>query len=185
MRLMLLLALTTFTDARDGTSYPVVEIAGMTWMGRNLEYALTGSHCFGDDATQCAERGRLYTWDQAMRACPAGWHLTTEAEWRRLEQHLGMAPGDVQKERGRGEGLGEKLKIGGSSGLEILFAGWRGPDGAYSVGNGNDVAAALWTATEADPEAAWHRDLSSKRTVIWRSKVDKPYSLSVRCARDE
>jgi hypothetical protein len=39
-------------------------------------------------------------------------------------------------------------------------------------------------ATESDPEAAWHRDLSTERSVIWRSPVSKPYSLSVRCVRD-
>jgi len=173
-----------FTDPRDGERYPLVEIAGMTWLGRNLNHAAAGSYCLDDKAESCTAFGRLYPWPLAMRACPTGFHLSTAEEWRRLESHLGMKAEEIGGLKGRGEGIGDKLKVGGSSGLEFVFSGWRRPDGSFRVGNGSDRAAALWTASEAQPDTAWHRDISSARSVIWRSDVDKPYSLSVRCVRD-
>lgn len=172
------------TDPRDGRVYRTVEIAGATWLADNLAFAADGSFCFEDRDEECAQRGRLYPWPLATRACPPGWHLSTEAEWQALERHLGVPEAEIERTKGRGEGIGERLKVGGDSGLDIPFAGWRRPDGSYAAGNGNDLAAALWVADEAGPEIAWHRDLSSARSVIWRSPVDWPYALSVRCVAD-
>jgi uncharacterized protein (TIGR02145 family) len=180
----------TFVDPRDGRRYPLVETAGTTWFASHLAYAAPGSFCFGDDPANCERLGRLYPWEVAMRACPPGWHLSTEQEWQHLEAHLGMAAEELQATRGRGDrrsgagGIGDALKVGGRSGLDVELAGWRRPDGSYREGNGNDRAAALWTATEADAGTAWHRDVSSARSVVWRSPVDTPYALSVRCVRD-
>ena len=174
----------TFVDPRDGQQYPLVEIAGLTWLGRNLNYAAEGSFCFDGKAEHCATFGRLYPWDVALRSCPRGWHLSTEEEWRRVETFLGMKPDEVGQRKGRGPGVGDALKVGGSSRLEILFAGWRDPEGVFHQGNGNDRAAALWVADEAKTGTAWHRDVSSARSVVWRSEVDKPYSLSVRCVKN-
>jgi hypothetical protein len=96
-----------------------------------------------------------------------------------------MAEAEILAERLRGPGLGDLLKAGGAARLDIPLPGWRRPDGSYRVGNGKDVAAALWTATKANDEEAWHRDLSSARSGIWRSPVPFAYSLSVRCVRKE
>jgi uncharacterized protein (TIGR02145 family) len=170
------------TDPRDGKQYPVVTIAGMTWMARNLDHAVENSVCPRDDSTACATEGRLYPWAAAMTACPAGWHLSTEDEWQRLERALGMSSEELSRDRLRGPGLGDLLKPGGSTGLNFPLAGWRRPDGTFRVGNGNDRAAAIWTSTRVD-DAAWHRDLSSARSGIWRSPVPLAYSLSVRCVK--
>ena len=174
----------TFVDSRDGKSYPVVAIAGMTWMGRNLEYAAEGSSCPRGEPAACASEGRLYPWNVAMKACPAGWHLSTEDEWQRLERWLGMAAADIGRERARGTNLRSRLEPGGDTGLDVPLAGWRRPDGTFRAGNGNDRAAAIWTATLAGEGEAWHRDLSSARSGVWRSPVELNYSLSVRCVRD-
>jgi uncharacterized protein (TIGR02145 family) len=190
MSVMLMLAARTpspwpaFVDPRDGQSYPLVEIAGMVWFGRHLNHARPGSYCFQDRADACATKGRLYPWALALEACPSGWHLSTEEEWQRVEASLGMKTDEIEQTKGRGAGVGDALKVGGSSGLDIVLAGWRNPGGAYREGNGDDRAAALWTATAATPTTAWHRDVSSARSVVWRSPVDTPYALSVRCVRD-
>jgi len=168
------------TDPRDGKQYPVVTIADMTWMVRNLDFAAEGSVCPRGDAQACETEGRLYPWAAAVTACPAGWHLSTEDEWQRLERALGMSGEDVSRDRERGPGLGDLLKPGGSTGLNFPLAGWRRPDGTFRIGNGTDRAAAIWTSTRVE-DAAWHRDLSSARTGIWRSAVPLAYSLSVRC----
>jgi uncharacterized protein (TIGR02145 family) len=173
-----------FTDPRDGQSYPVIEIAGMSWLGRNLNFAAAGSYCYEDVVSNCDVRGRLYPWPIAMRSCPSGWHLSTEAEWQRLETFLGMREAELELTRGRGEGVGDALKESGRSGLDIPLVGWRRADGSYRPGNRENLAAALWTATEPNPDEAWHRDVDAGRSVIWRSPVEKGYSLSVRCVKD-
>lgn len=174
----------SFTDPRDGKIYPGVSAAGMIWMARNLDHAIDNSVCPRGDPQACEAEGRLYPWAAAMIACPASWHLSTEAEWQRLERALGMNADDLARDRERGPGLGELLKLGGSTGLNFPLAGWRRPDGSFRIGNGNDRAAAIWTSTRAAADAAWHRDLSSARTGIWRSPVPLTYSLSVRCVKD-
>ena len=171
-------------DPRDGTTYPTVEIGGMTWLARNLAFAAKESSCPHGDERACNSMGRLYPWRVAVGACPAGWHLSTEDEWQRLERYLGMPEEQIVLERLRGPGLGDLLKTGGSTRLDIPLAGWRRPEGDFRVGNGNDRAAALWVGTKANDAEAWHRDLSSARSGIWRSPVSFDYSLSVRCVKN-
>ena len=178
------LASTPFVDPRDGESYDILEVAGLTWMRRNLVFATPDSACPRNDRDACAREGRLYPWTTAITACPAGWRLATEDDWRRLEIAIGVPAQELDGERERGKGSAAALMIGGSTRLDFPLAGWRRPDGSFRVGNGNDRAAAIWTATRASDSHAWHRDLSSERTGIWRSAVPFDYSLSVRCVRD-
>jgi hypothetical protein len=112
--------------------------------------------------------------------------VSTEDEWQRLERHLGMTDEERlrEQERGARAALGDRLKPGGSSALAFPLAGWRRPDGTFAVGNGRDVAAAIWTGTRENDRRAWHRDLSTRRAGIWRSPVEFDYALSVRCVRD-
>jgi len=40
--------------------------------------------------------GVLYNWPAAITACPEGWHLPSDAEWKQLEMYLGMSEEEVQ-----------------------------------------------------------------------------------------
>lgn len=170
----------SFTDPRDGRTYPTVQVAGMTWFAENLQYAADGSYCYDDADANCERYGRLYPWEVALNACPAGWHLSTEYEWQALELHLGIDFSELDGTRSRGIDQGVQLREGGASGLNVELGGWRRTDGSYASA---DTSAALWTATEADPFHAWHRDVNTERTALYRSRVYKPYALSVRCVQ--
>jgi uncharacterized protein (TIGR02145 family) len=174
-------AQSTMVDARDGKSYGTVQVAGLTWMTRNLDFATPDSSCPRGEAPACATEGRLYPWKTAAAACPAGWRLATEDDWQRLELAVGVPAGELALERERGKGAAAALLPGGSTGLDFPLPGWRRPNGEFRIGNGNDRALAVWTGTKASDTTAWHRDLSSARTGIWRSPVPFDYSLSVRC----
>jgi len=79
----------TFTDERDGKVYKIVKIGSQTWMAQNLNYAAKGSKCYDNKAENCAKYGRLYSWDAAMKACPAGFHVPSFAEWDTLQEFVG------------------------------------------------------------------------------------------------
>jgi len=111
-------------DSRDGKVYATVKIGSQTWMAQNLEYRTkTGTRAWGDDMGNVKKYGYLYDWAAAREACPKGWRLPSDADWKMLELHLGMAPDEFEKNRKRAEGLGLKLKSA---------TGW------YENGNGNN-----------------------------------------------
>jgi uncharacterized protein (TIGR02145 family) len=169
-------------DPRDHQRYPTVEIAGMTWFARNLNYETGESYCYDGKPENCASHGRLYRWEAALTACPPGWHMSTEYEWQALELALGISKEQIEKEGNRGTEEGGTVKKGGRTGFDAEYGGWRrSEDGKYeALGR----AAAYWTANESAFDRAWHRDVDTGDDQIWRSPVIKPYGLSVRCVKN-
>ena len=167
-------------DSRDGRYYSTVSVGTQIWFGENLAFdSGGGSRCFPTDPPDC-DRGRLYDWPTAMEACPEGWRLPTEADWRRLEAHLGLGEDQLDERGYRGVDEGLALRPGGASGLNVELLGYMRPD---ETPRRRGERAAYWTATELEAGAtSWHRDVSEDPR-IYRSPVDHGYFLSVRCVR--
>ena len=79
------------TDPRDGQAYKIEKINGQTWLSENLRFETAESNCADDLPENCAEQGRMYSWNAAQNACPEGWHLPSEEEFKAM---AGAAPGE-------------------------------------------------------------------------------------------
>ncbi|MCL2208351.1 MAG: hypothetical protein FWB90_09735 [Fibromonadales bacterium] len=85
----------TFTDSRDKKDYKTIKIGSQIWMAENLNYEVKGfltegnSKCYDNNPANCIKYGRLYNRDEAMKACPKGWHLPSDAEWQKLIDFAG------------------------------------------------------------------------------------------------
>jgi uncharacterized protein (TIGR02145 family) len=64
-----------FTDKRDGKIYGLKLLNGKKWINQNMDYNVSGS-IDGNDTSY-----RLYTFSEASKACPTGFHLASKKEW--------------------------------------------------------------------------------------------------------
>lgn len=181
----------TFTDPRDGQTYITIEIGSQTWFAENLNYESESSWWYDDDPDNGTIYGRLYKWDAAINACPSGWHLPSDEEWKILEMALGMSQSEADSEGNRGTDEGEKMKSTlwwydnnngtNSSGFNGVPGGIRESNGTfYYLGHGGY----WWTATTDYSALRLYRSLLSYSTQVGRSHFYKPYGISVRCLKD-
>jgi uncharacterized protein (TIGR02145 family) len=177
-------SVSTFTDKRDGKVYKIVKIGRQVWFAENLNYAAKGSKCYKNSADSCAKYGRLYDWNTAMTACPAGTHLPTDEEWTTLVYYVG----------GR-ETAGKKLKStsgwnthkgGSGSGTDsydfLALPGGYGNDSGSFHGTSRDGC--WWSATESDAWRAWNRNMDYNFDNVGRYNYGKTFLFSVRCVVD-
>jgi uncharacterized protein (TIGR02145 family) len=109
----------TITDSRDGKVYKTVSISGQTWFAENLRYTGGTHYCYNGEDDSCASTtsGVFYDSLAATTACPSGWHLPSDAEFRLLEHNIGMSDADTALTGNRGDGTA--LKSGGSTGFNV------------------------------------------------------------------
>lgn len=171
----------TMKDPRDGQVYEIVKLGDHWWMAENLNFAtVNGSWCYDDNMEICKLFGRLYDWETATDACPAGWHLSTDDEWKNLEESLGMS-GKYLNEMGW-RNVEADLLYDEEKGLKIIMAGYR----PYGDGSFDDIKddAYFWTSTSYEKTDALKRYLDDNRSQIGRGFDSKRKGFSVRCVKD-
>ena len=173
----------TFTDPRDGKVYRTVNLNGLTWIADNLAYE-TGEGCwlYDDDPQNGEKYGRLYTWETAIKACPPGWRLPTDEEWKGLAMHFGGYYDWIDgKDYGNPESAYKALLNGGASGFCALLGGLRYANGNF---NGLDDSGHYWTATEDSTAYAWYYSFYHNESKLYRYGSNSSMGFSCRGVRD-
>ena len=122
----------TFADSRDGKTYKTVKIGTQTWMAENLAFKYDGGCLAYKDSTKYVTvYGYLYNWETAMKVCPAGWHLPTDAEWTTLTTYLGGEGAAGVKLKSTSIRVNPNEGAANSSGFTALPGGFRDYHGTF------------------------------------------------------
>lgn len=212
----------SFTDPRDGNVYKTVTIGEQVWMAENLAYLPAvspptyGSYTepfyyvygyTGSDVSTAKQQanyttyGVLYNWPAAFAACPAGWHLPSDAEWIALIDFLIADDNNYD-----GTLIGNKIAksmtattnwasstikgaVGNTdypayrnkTGFSGLPGGYRGYDALYhSMG----LASYWWSSTENGTNNAKGWGISNYSVNISPNGNYTQAGYSVRCIKD-
>ena len=174
---------------RDAKKYRTIKVGAQTWMAENLNYAAEGSKCYENKDANCAKYGRLYDWETAMKACPAGFHLASDKEWTTLTDYAGgvsTAGGKLKSRSGWEKGYKERSGNGTDNyGFSAL------PGGVFHEGGESYGAGSMgywWSATESNANYAWHRFMTCSEypdTVVRGTQLKRGALHSVRCVQDD
>jgi len=174
-------SVSTFTDSRDGKVYRIVKIGGQTWFAENLDYAAEGSVCYEDKDANCATYGRMYNWETALTACPAGTHLPTDKEWTTFMDYVGGL-GTASKKLKSTSGWFSNSSGTDEYGFSALPGGHSAIDGHFC----SILGIGFWfSATEKDADYAWTRVILHNKEFVIMNRNFKTDLLSVRCVLDD
>ena len=190
---------TTFLDTRNYKTYRTVTIGTQTWMAENLNYPNGNGACYASKQENCDVFGYHYNWQGAVSACPAGWKLPSDDDWKTLERYLGVPENELEHPNGfRGilANAGGRLKTidywkspnegaTNETGFSALPAHWGYQDGTWESPKPNEHAY-FWTSTavpgrndSAFARHIWHWDTGIQRGT----GMAKNARLSVRCLK--
>jgi uncharacterized protein (TIGR02145 family) len=174
----------SFTDSRDDKTYKTVTIGTQVWLAENLNYEIDNSWCYKFKRRFCKTYGRLYNWDAAMKACPDGWHLPSNAEWTELTGFLGgtSVAGGKMRESGTTHWSGPNTAATNESGFTALPGGTGGAYYADFNGLGSD--ASFWSSTVRAGSYAWDFMLEDNSSDEYQYITFMSFALSVRCIKD-
>jgi uncharacterized protein (TIGR02145 family) len=191
------------------TPYQEVTIGTQVWMQKNLavshyrngdsipeirdsaawDAARTGAWCwYNNDSSNDATYGKLYNWyalNDPRGLAPAGWHVSSDAEWDTLVIFLGgqLIAGGKMKEAGTAHWFPPNTDATNSS-------GFTGLPGGSLFGNGKfgliGPYGTWWSSTPFQDFQAWYRTLQYNSAAIYGTHHDATtrYGFSVRCVKD-
>jgi uncharacterized protein (TIGR02145 family) len=184
-----------YTDHRDHKKYQTVRIGALIWFAENFAYlprvGASGVFVYGYNGNSVSQAkttgsyqkyGALYTWEEAKKLAPKGWRLPTDADWRALEEQIGIDPQTTETMGWRGKNReADSLKAGAASGFNVLFGGWRTSQGVF---NFQGQHANFWVADSYDSARAYERLINYKNGSIGRDVGQKGCAFSVRYVRN-
>ena len=130
----------------------------------------------------CEQTGRLYTWQEAMNACPNGWRLPTDDEWWAMAGQFGKAHSFSKNgSRGAGEEAFKKLTKGGGSGFGASLGGQYNGSAYSEMGE----AGYYWTSIQDKGSGkVLTYYFSSRKGFVSRVTENKSNYFSCRCVKE-
>jgi len=164
-----------------------VKIGNQFWMVENLNDASKGGKCYEDKPENCKKYGLLYTWKEATKACPKGWHLPSNEEWQTLVYFAGgdkRAGTKLKAKKGwNDDDDGESGNGTDDFGFSALPGG-SAPKDLFKVFEGVGYNGVLWSATELSIDYAYEWFLNYGDSEVSKFRGGKLDFLSVRCVKD-
>lgn len=212
----------------DGNIYETVTIGDQVWMAENMRstkdrngnaiakgYETSETtpyrYCPDDNSANVSKYGYLYNWEAAMKVCPKGWHLPSEAEWTQLTRYVKSQPEYVSagctgenyvcytsciakalaskegwrypdSDRADEYAVGKNQSANNATGFSALPAGFYYSSYYYYFGSYAD----FWSATEYEysSDRAYGRYLYYTDAGVNSGNKRKAGGYSVRCVRD-
>ncbi len=187
--------------------YYYISHNGLDWMRNNLAYPGAGAPYANSEAIS-GILGRYYSYEEAMTACPEGWRLPTDKEWRELAESInpesradayktipGIAADLMGNVKFNTEDMWEYWPsvgdITNKSGLAAVPGGYanlgRKENGSYPEANftGMYNYSVFWTSDKAEDGMAYYRYLFCDQPDMFIGKGDmQTFGASVRCVRE-
>jgi len=170
-----------FIDPRDKQRYTWEKMKdGREWMTQNLNFKMSNSYCLEDDKNNCKKYGRLYDWATAKKACPSGWRLPSDDDWKLLAMSYGGFD-DKGKDVGNPKTAYQTLVSGGDSGFKAVHGGYRFSTGKYVV---HDKKQGYYWSASGDESKAWFYVFSKGYNKVFRYDHFNVNAFSCRCIKD-
>ena len=210
-----------YTDPRDGYTYKTIKIGNHIWLAENLRFLpQIGNgyyvyNYYGNDVSEAKQApnykdyGVLYNMDAAKKACPSGWHIPSDDEWKTFERFLGMPEDEIEKEekcirskwiipfRGSNQGSNmmniDKIKKEGDLkmrktldyGFGASLGGWRNFYGKFE----EQYEKGRWWSSSIRKDYGLvfyiYRELFYKESGIGNGRCSEECGLSLRCIKDD
>ncbi len=177
------------TDAA-GKSYLTVGIGSQIWMAQNMAYQGDEVTCYANtksygDPDFIKNYGCLYTWEDAEKVCPAGWHLPSNAEFSSLRDYVHAhrtSTSDFLALIANSDAWKDYPNQGGDDfGFGALPAGYRIEEvvdfSAFGEG------AYFWSSTENESSNSMSYALGIENSSAGAPRFVKEKGLSVRCLK--
>ncbi len=203
--------LSSITDDRDGKTYRITEIGGVSWFCENLKYAGAGTP-YSDSEPMSDIFGRFYTFNELENVCPDGWSVPSEEDWTALAKALWEPdhqdpenPGSAlvpDTEEEYFNGIAGKLMVNAKFNTALLWEMWPAVDitnesrlamipvGIANIsGNTRDFSgvntyAAFWTSSPDGEDRAFYKYLICGSPNVYSAAGDiSSFAINVRCIR--
>ncbi len=190
----------------DGIDYHYTEHNGLEWLRSNLANPAYGVP-YGNSKAISEILGRYYSHEEAEQACPDGWRLPTDREWRELAAEInggsvteeyrtipGIAAALMADAKFNGKAMweywpevGEITNKGKIAAIPTGYANLGEKEGdSYPMASFKGIYeyAVFWTADKSEDGMAYYRYLYCDQPDMFIGKGDtKTFGANVRCVR--
>jgi len=190
----------------EGNNYETVKIGNHTWMSENLRttkfndgepipevkeksawniLSAPGFCWYNNDTSYKKTFGALYNayTVNTKKLCPAGWHVSTDAEWTEMVELLGGKDVAAAKLKEQGTAHWSEPDSGATneSGFTALPGGTRYANGIFF--SRKDIGY-WWTFTGETVLNGWYRSMYYSNSTVDKNFHDSTDGFSVRCVKD-